>query len=239
MVGVKTDLGNIRSLNEDYFEFYENKDFKIYVVADGMGGHNAGEVASKTAGEALVEYIKNNYKNGKDKELLRSAIEYANKQVYDLAYKDSTYNGMGTTVVACYITEEFIQVANVGDSACFGIKDKEIYKITKDHSLVQELLDSGSISKEEAENHPNKNIITRAIGTDKKVDIDIFDIDKLQYNLFLLCTDGLTNEVSLDEISKELAKDGDLQNICENLVSLAKKNGGRDNITVMLVGGEV
>lgn len=239
MVGVKTDLGNIRSLNEDYFEFYENEDFKIYVVADGMGGHNAGEIASKTAGKSLVEYIKNNYKDEKDKDLLKSAIEYANKQVYDLAYKDETYNGMGTTLVACYITKELVQVANVGDSACFGINDKEIDKITKDHSLVQELLDSGSISKEEAENHPNKNIITRAIGTDKKVEIDVFDIEKSKYNLFILCTDGLTNEVSLEELSKELENNGDLQSICENLVDLAKKNGGRDNITVMLLGGEV
>ncbi|NLL30523.1 MAG: Stp1/IreP family PP2C-type Ser/Thr phosphatase [Clostridiales bacterium] len=239
MVGVKTDLGNIRSLNEDYFEFYENEDFKIYVVADGMGGHNAGEIASKTAGKSLVEYIKNNYKDEKDKDLLKSAIEYANKQVYDLAYKDETYNGMGTTLVACYITKELVQVANVGDSACFGINDKEIDKITKDHSLVQELLDSGSISKEEAENHPNKNIITRAIGTDKKVEIDVFNIEKSKYNLFILCTDGLTNEVSLEELSKELENNGDLQSICENLVDLAKKNGGRDNITVMLLGGEV
>lgn len=239
MVGVKTDLGNIRSLNEDYFEFYENEDFKIYVVADGMGGHNAGEIASKTAGKSLVEYIKNNYKDEKDKDLLKSAIEYANKQVYDLAYKDETYNGMGTTLVACYITKELVQVANVGDSACFGINDKEIHKITKDHSLVQELLDSGSISKEEAENHPNKNIITRAIGTDKKVEIDVFNIEKSKYNLFILCTDGLTNEVSLEELSKELENNGDLQSICENLVDLAKKNGGRDNITVMLLGGEV
>lgn len=239
MVGVKTDLGNIRSLNEDYFEFYENEDFKIYVVADGMGGHNAGEIASKTAGKSLVEYIKNNYKDEKDKDLLKSAIEYANKQVYDLAYKDETYNGMGTTLVACYITKELVQVANVGDSACFGINDKEIDKITKDHSLVQELLDSGSISKEEAQNHPNKNIITRAIGTDKKVEIDVFNIEKSKYNLFILCTDGLTNEVSLEELSKELENNGDLQSICENLVDLAKKNGGRDNITVMLLGGEV
>ena len=128
MVGVKTDLGNIRSLNEDYFEFYENEDFKIYVVADGMGGHNAGEIASKTAGKSLVEYIKNNYKDEKDKDLLKSAIEYANKQVYDLAYKDETYNGMGTTLVACYITKELVQVANVGDSACFGINDKKLIK---------------------------------------------------------------------------------------------------------------
>ncbi|MBU5454021.1 Stp1/IreP family PP2C-type Ser/Thr phosphatase [Caproiciproducens sp. MSJ-32] len=239
MVGVKTDLGNIRSLNEDYFEFYESDNYKIYVVADGMGGHNAGEVASKTAARALVEYIKNNYQDEENKELLKAAIEYANKQVYELANEDETYNGMGTTIVACYITRDFIQIANVGDSACFGVKDKEIIKITKDHSLVQELLDAGSISKEEAENHPNKNIITRAIGTYKNVEIDIFDIDKSQYNLFILCTDGLTNEVSLEEISNEIVQDRDLQNICENLVGLAKKNGGRDNITVMLVGGEV
>lgn len=239
MIGIKSDVGNLRNLNEDYAEFYENEEFKIYVVADGMGGHNAGEVASKTASKSLIKYIKDNFKDENSRNILEKAIQHANSKVYNLAHCNETYNGMGTTLVACLITKNITQVANVGDSSCFGIKSKEITKITKDHSLVQELLDCGSISKEQAINHPQKNVITRAIGTEEVVNIDLFSIEKNKFDYFLMCSDGLTNEIGLEEILSFKLEEKELQDICEQLVNLAKFKGGRDNITVMLFGGEV
>ena len=172
-------------------------------------------------------------------ELLERAVKYANLKVYNLSHCSDNYNGMGTTLVACLITEKIIVVANIGDSSCFGIKDNSITKITKDHSLVQELLDCGSISKEQAINHPKKNVITRAIGTEENVKVDLFEIEKNKFDFFLMCSDGLTNEINLEKnLSLKIEKDK-LQNICEKLVDSAKFNGGRDNITVMLFGGEV
>lgn len=239
MVGVKSDLGNIRKLNEDYLEFYEEDKVKIYVVADGMGGHNAGEIASKIATESIIKYIKENIEDNIFKKTLKEAIEYANEEVYSLAYKRENYIGMGTTVVACLITNNEIQIGNVGDSSCFIVKNNIVYKLTKDHSLVQELLDTGSISKEQAINHPQKNVITRAIGTGKEVEIDIYNLNTEDYDYILLCTDGLTNDIDLEKELPELINTNNIQSVCDELVSRAKMNGGRDNITVMLLGREV
>ena len=129
-------------------------------------------------------------------------------------------------------------VANVGDSSCFGIKNDNMHKLTKDHSLVQQLLDAGSISEDEAMNHPNKNIITRAVGTSKDVEVDIFRFKAKEYDRYLLCSDGLTNEVTIDEMNNILKREKNNELACEYLVEEANKNGGRDNITVMLFGGE-
>lgn len=239
MIGIKSDVGNLRKLNEDYAEFYEDKNFKVFVVADGMGGHNSGEIASKIATKSLIKYVKDNFKSYNIEELLRKAIKHANLKVYNLAYCNDNYNGMGTTLVACLISDDMVQIANVGDSSCFGINDNGIVKITKDHSLVQELLDSGSISEEEAIKHPKKNVITRAIGTKDTVEIDVFNIEKDKFKFFLMCSDGLTNEINVDDISLYEIKEMKLQGVCERLVELAKVKGGRDNITVILFGGEV
>ncbi|MBD7914114.1 Stp1/IreP family PP2C-type Ser/Thr phosphatase [Clostridium sp. Sa3CUN1] len=239
MTGIKSDLGNIRTLNEDYAEYYEDDNYKIYVLADGMGGHNAGEIASKTASKALIKYIKENINLYNHKDLLEKAMKYANLKVYNLSHCSDTYNGMGTTLVACLITKEISVVANIGDSSCFGIKDRKITKITKDHSLVQELLDCGSISKEQAINHPQKNVITRAVGTEEDVKVDLFEVGKSKFEFFLMCSDGLTNEINLENVLNFDIEEKEIQNICEKLIESAKFNGGRDNITVMLFGGEV
>lgn len=239
MIGIKSDLGNIRNLNEDYADYYEDINYKVYVLADGMGGHNAGEIASKAASKALIKYIRDNMDIYNTKELLENAVKYANSKVFNLSHCSESYTGMGTTLVACLITKDIILVANIGDSSCYGIKGKEIVKITKDHSLVQELVDCGSISLEEAVNHPQRNVITRAIGTEKDVDADIYEIRVREYDFFLMCSDGLSNEVDLSIIKSYNFEETELQNICEKLVESAKLNGGRDNITVMLFGGEV
>lgn len=238
MVGIKSDVGIVRNLNEDYAGYIEEKEYKLYVVADGMGGHNAGEVASEMAVKSVESYIKENYKN-EGSNVLENAILYANEQIYDKAMNGFEYKGMGTTLVAALVYGGNIIIANVGDSSCFGIKDNNITKITKDHSLVQELIDSGSITEEEGRNHPKKNVITRALGTNKVVKVDIFKIDINTYDKYLLCTDGLSNEVLKEEILREISDINDYNTACDKLVLLAKNRGGRDNITVLLFGGEV
>lgn len=238
MINMISDIGNKRSLNEDYAGYLEKENYKIYVVADGMGGHNAGEVASKMAVEAIVSYISENINNKNYNEILKKAIKTANNAIYDFASTSEKLNGMGTTVTACLVINNKGFVANVGDSSCFLIRNNKIKKITKDHSLVQELLDLGTISEEEAFNHPKKNIITRAVGTSKKILIDVFEIDILKDDIIMLCSDGLTNEIQKNEVLEILNSAKSLKNACEKLVLEAKNNGGRDNITVLLFGGD-
>ena len=238
MVGIKSDVGIVRSLNEDYAGYIEEEEFKLYVVADGMGGHNAGEVASEMAVKAVEAYVKENYKE-QGSNVLENAVLFANEKIYNKAIVGSEYKGMGTTLVAALVYRNTIIVANVGDSSCFGVIDNNITKITKDHSLVQELIDSGSITEEEGRNHPKKNVITRALGTNNVVNIDIFKVDINTYDKYLLCTDGLSNEVLKEEILMEINDINDYNTACDKLVLLAKNRGGRDNITVLLFGGEV
>ena len=239
MTGIKSDVGIVRELNEDYAKYVENEKFKAYVVADGMGGHNAGEVASKMATEKIIRYIEENFTEENKEEILKRAVLYANKEVYSFSHKEEEYTGMGTTLTACLITNKFIQIANVGDSSCFGIRNKNIEKITKDHSLVQELLDLGTISEEEAAKHPQKNVITRAIGTKDWVDIDVFNIELGKFQTLMLCSDGLSNEINKQDILSIINEADNINIACEKLVDVAKSRGGRDNITVMLFEGEV
>ena len=239
MVGLVSDIGLKRALNEDCALYFEGTDFKIYVVADGMGGHNAGEVASKMAAERIVDYVKCNFSKLEEKELITKAIEDVNREIFNFSMTNDKLNGMGTTVTACLITKRNIYVANVGDSSCIGVKNGMIKKITKDHSLVQELIDSGTISEMEAVNHPKKNIITRALGTSSNVNVDVFNLMNDEYEVLLLCSDGLTNEVTKEEILEVINNESSYDSIANRLVDMAKEKGGRDNITVLLFGGEM
>lgn len=239
MIGIKSDVGNVRELNEDFYEYFENEDFRVYIIADGMGGHNSGEVASQTACREVLAFIKENFYEFQDKEeLLRNAFRIANKAILTVALQNEASRGMGTTLVAGLIYNNNIYIANVGDSSCYLKRDSEVIKITKDHSLVQELIDLGSISKEEAKNHPNKNVITRAVGTSLDVEVDIYKLDYRYNDIYMLCTDGLSNEVDIKEKMINILN-GNFQSICDQLIEEAKRNGGRDNVTVMLFGGEV
>ncbi|SHE60254.1 Stp1/IreP family PP2C-type Ser/Thr phosphatase [Clostridium fallax] len=239
MVGKITDLGNKRELNEDYLDYFKCKDFEVYVIADGMGGHNAGEVASKMAVEGILNFIKSNYGIINNEEILKKSVEFVNDKIYKHSLSSKSLEGMGTTLTACFRTKKELQIANVGDSSCLAIKDDKIEKITKDHSLVQELLDSGSITEEEAKIHPIKNIITRAIGTNSTVNIDIYNYCPKEYDTFILCTDGLTNDVSITEILEAVKSTSDYNKVCRSLVDLAKLRGGKDNISVLIFGGEM
>lgn len=240
MVSVKSDTGLIRKYNEDSFDYLVTDEYEIYIVADGMGGHNAGDVASKCAVNNITSFIKENYGEYQKKEtILVNAIKYANKIIYKNSLENNRLQGMGTTIVALFKNNDFLQIANVGDSVAFGIKDHKLKKITIDHSLVQELINIGSITEEEGRVHPKKNIITRAVGTNINLEVDIFTIDKDSYDGFLLCTDGLTNELNKWEIEKILSESQLNTNVSETLIDMAKKKGGKDNITVLIVGGEV
>lgn len=240
MFGVKSDVGNVRELNEDFYQYYECDEFRLYIIADGMGGHNSGEVASETSCLEVLNFIKENFNDFDDKEdLLQRAFKVANLTIITLALKSESNRGMGTTLVAALVYNNQVYIANIGDSSCYLKRDLEVMKITKDHSLIQELIDSGSISQEESKNHPNKNVITRAIGTSFNLEVDIFKLDYNINDIFILCTDGLSNDIDVKKELNNISPSSSFQLVCENLVKLSKENGGRDNITVMLFGGEV
>ncbi|MCB2307995.1 Stp1/IreP family PP2C-type Ser/Thr phosphatase [Clostridium estertheticum] len=238
MLGVLSDVGNVRKINEDSVGYLESSDYDIYIVADGMGGHNAGEVASDIAIKVIMEYIKNNHKGRELKKVLSEGIKSANKEIYDMASQNDSLKGMGTTITICIRKQNEMVVANVGDSSCYIIDSKrELVKVTRDHSLVQQLLDNGSITEEKARNHPNKNIITRALGTNELVEVDLFDLDLTNVIKCILCTDGLTNDVTYSEMY-DIIVGNDNDTSCKKLVDLSKFNGGRDNISVIVFEGE-
>lgn len=236
MVSILSDKGLVRTLNEDFADFYEDEHISLYVMADGMGGHNAGEVASKLAVETTIDYLRKTKTFDNPPESLVEAINEANKKIYEKAKGDDTLSGMGTTITACLVVSDTLIVANVGDSSCFILKQDNIIKVTKDHSLVQNLIDSGSITEEEALKHPNRNIITRALGTNEEVDVDIFTFKLAEIAKIILCTDGLTNEVNKDEMYDIISKN-DIETACRSLVELSKLKGGRDNISVIIFEG--
>ena len=238
MLGILSDVGNVRKTNEDSVGYFEDGDIDIYVVADGMGGHNAGEVASELATKVIIDYIKDNHHNFDMKEVLSEGIRCANKRIYDMANEDDSLKGMGTTITICLKKQNEMVVANVGDSSCYIVDNhKKLLKITRDHSLVQQLLDNGTITEEKARNHPNRNIITRALGTNELVEVDLFDVDLNNVIKCVLCTDGLTNDVTYSEMY-DIIMENDNDSSCKMLVDLSKSKGGRDNISVIVFEGE-
>lgn len=238
MIGFISDIGNVRQINEDYGDYHLGRKYKLLIVADGMGGHNAGEVASRMAVEGILDFVKENFGDYEEDDLLADAVIDVNTKIYNHAANQKKLSGMGTTIVGALVLPDIIQIVNVGDSVCYGINEGSIDKITKDHSLVQELIDSGSITEEEAKKHPRRNIITRAVGTNETVDVDIYDVPKGMYDYFVLCTDGLSNDVDQDFIYNEVKESYDLQESCKKLVEKAKSEGGKDNITVLVFGGD-
>ncbi|MFL0268220.1 Stp1/IreP family PP2C-type Ser/Thr phosphatase [Candidatus Clostridium radicumherbarum] len=237
MIGMLSDIGNIRKVNEDFVGFHEDSNKKLYVIADGMGGHNAGEIASKIAVENTIEFVFSAELNEQIEILLKQAIEASNNKIYEVSKTDLALKGMGTTITACLVTGNEMVVANVGDSRCYILENDNFHQITNDHSLVQELVDNGSITEEEAAIHPNKNVITRALGTAAKVEIDIFSADLSSVSKVLLCTDGLTNSLTKEEIY-EIITNNDCETSCIRLIELSKERGGRDNISVIIFEGE-
>lgn len=237
----KTDVGLLRAENQDSFATGELSPESAWaVVCDGMGGHAGGHTASTTAVECISERIKSNFHDKMSvqsvRNMLESAVMFANAKIYDSSTKNPSLRGMGTTVVAAVCMKKTAVIAWTGDSRCYHLTNSGITQITKDHSYVQQLVDSGSISKEEANEHPMKNVITRALGLEDDVQVDFaeIDFDVSQGEKLILCTDGLTNLVS-DEKIAECVSDRDCRMHTQKLVDLANKNGGTDNITVVII----
>lgn len=239
-----TDVGRTRPINEDgyYISDYSAAYDAIYaIVADGMGGHQAGEIASGLALKQVSDAINKGFfaqMTEQDlKKLLASAVREANKNIYEMSMSEIGCVGMGTTITICVLFGSYAMIAHVGDSRAYAMRGNALHQITSDHSLVQELLKSGQITAEEAENHPQKNVITRALGTDSDVDIDIYEFTVYAGDCIMLCTDGLSNLVTNQEIKEILSKNKHTSEnaLAESLIDLANQKGGFDNITAVIL----
>ena len=232
-----TDVGKKRSMNQDYV-FMSKEPVgnlpNLFIVADGMGGHKAGDFASRYAVAAMTESIGCSDETNPVK-LLRSAIEQANREIIEKAGSSPEYEGMGTTLVAACIMHGYTYIANVGDSRLYVINREEIRQVTRDHSLVEEMVRMGEIPREEARFHPDKNVITRAIGAEYDVKIDFFGHKLRDNDKILLCSDGLTNMLEDEEIFDIVNRPEELSRRAGELINRANTYGGKDNISVILV----
>ena len=231
-----TDIGRRRSVNQDYVYVSENPVGNLpnlFIVADGMGGHNAGDFASAFAVQVMVDSVKEDADFNPIK-VIRHGIEVANYELIEQAKKSEERKGMGTTMVAATVVGNYVYVANVGDSRLYVVGE-HITQITKDHSLVQEMVRMGELTEEAARNHPDKNIITRALGAEEIVNIDFFDFRLDKDSNILMCSDGLSNMVSDEEIQKIIQNESDIQEKGKTLLNLANEHGGKDNIAVVLI----
>lgn len=234
----KTDKGPVRHSNQDAFVTGTLSENAVYAaVCDGMGGAKAGNIASETAARSISEYIRNSYRDGLDsfgiEKLLKNAIESANIEVYDLSLKRQDLSGMGTTVVVSIVSGNNAVIAHVGDSRAY-IADENLVQITKDHSIVQDLIESGKITPEDAKIHPRKNVITRALGVEENIIVDTTTVPLENNAVLLLCTDGLTGYAEEKDIFNIL-KTVSQESAPQALIDLAIAGGGGDNITVALV----
>jgi len=240
IIGVKSDKGIIRDINEDSYSIINDAEGKpvSFIIADGMGGHNSGEIASKMAVDYVSQCIKRDYEKIDTKEKIIDYIIKIMQESNRLVYKNSMENeenfGMGTTLIIAVVFKNLLIIGHVGDSRVYLLRDNKMNRITTDHSFVEELIKNGTVSREEASNHPKKNIITRAIGCAEEIQIDIYECEIMDNDIFIICTDGLTNMLSDDEIKNIIQSNSDLEEACNQLVKTANDNGGEDNITVIL-----
>lgn len=234
-----THIGLVRQSNQDSFAYGElSQKCAWAVVCDGMGGVNGGNIASQTTAKAMAESFENGFRSDMNvnsvKNLMQSAVYNANRLVYAKAMQDEELHGMGTTVVAAVIVEDTVHIAHIGDSRAYVVSANAVRQVTKDHSVVQLMIDSGQITPEQAKEHPKKHIITRAIGVEETVEAE-YDEFKIQPDeMLLLCSDGLTNYVEDKDIQQHMLH-GSFENIAGKLIALANENGGGDNVTVVAV----
>ena len=236
----KSDVGKAREINED--SFYITQDplnkIQLFILADGMGGCNAGEIASRQAVISAKNYIENNFEETpKDKDsliqLVASSLEYANMVVYEDSIKDENLEGMGTTLEVCLIYNNRVFIGHIGDSRIYRIRKDFIRKITQDHSYVQKLVQDGTITNEEAEHHPKKNMLMKALGVNAFVEPDVMVKGFQKGDILIICSDGLTNMVDINDIFK--AVNDNFEIATKELVDLANQNGGIDNITIITI----
>ena len=228
----KTDVGCIRVHNEDSCLTQVNPDISLGIVCDGMGGANAGEIASKLAMETFVECVF--MVNDCPEERMRYALERANEEVYCYGWEHPDCRGMGTTLVATMVIGDEAYILNVGDSRAYSIRESGIYQLTRDHSLVEELVRMGQITPEQARVHPRRNIITRALGTERDVEGDLFIHNAVPGELILMCSDGLSNELTDQELWDYVTM-GDPETACKRLIDAALVRGAHDNVTAVLL----
>ena len=235
----KSDVGKIREMNQDYYYISNSLDeIQLYMLADGMGGYNGGEIASKLAIQTAKSYIENNFNEiEKDKDsiiqLIGSSMEYANMVVYEKSKESKELEGMGTTLEICLIYNNRAFIGHIGDSRIYRIRKEFMRKLTKDHSYVQQLVDEGKITKEESINHPKKNMLIKALGCTEFIEPDSMVKGFIKGDILLMCTDGLTNMLTEDEIFKILKSD--LIDPSKELVQKANDAGGLDNITAVII----
>ena len=236
----KTDVGKARDINEDSYYITEDSfsNIQLFILADGMGGVNGGEIASKLAINSAKSYIENNIKDvQKDKEsltqLVASSAEYANMIVYEKSKEIKEFEGMGTTLEICLIYNNRAFIAHIGDSRIYRIRNNFMRQLTQDHSYVQTLVKQGTITKDEAETHPKKNILVKALGCNAFVEPDMMIRGFQKDDILVICSDGLTNMVSQDEIFKSVTTN--FEAAPKELVELANENGGIDNITIITI----
>ncbi len=232
-----THIGLVREINEDnYFMSKEpiGKLPNLFIIADGMGGHNAGEVASKLAVEGFVNYVKNDSSTETIEGIFIKATQYANNVIYEKAIHTSEMNGMGTTMVACSLIDDILYVINIGDSRLYVI-DQALKQVTIDHSYVEELIRVGEITRDESIHHPAKNKITRALGIVHHADPDIYKLRANELTKIFLCSDGLTTMVRDERIFEALSSNIEIREQGNMLVDEAINNGGTDNITLLII----
>ena len=235
----KSDIGKVREMNQDsYYVSSPSDEIQMFIVADGMGGYKGGEVASKLAVETSKNYIINNFHLIEhDKEsvlkLIKNAIEYANLVIFEKAKEIPEYENMGTTIDVCLIIPNKVYIGHVGDSRVYRKRKEFFRRLTTDHSYVQKLVSDGTITKEEAYNHPKKNMLIKALGCSAYVEPDVMVKGFLKDDVLLMCSDGLTNMLKDEEILKII--DENPMEACDKLVLEANRNGGLDNITAVIV----
>jgi len=236
----KSDQGKVREMNQDYYYISNSLDeIQLYILADGMGGYNGGEIASKLAVETAKNYIKNNFKDiEKDRDsiiqLLGSSMEYANMVVYEKSKENSELQGMGTTLEICLIYNNKVYIGHIGDSRIYRIRKEFIRKLTQDHSYVQKLVKEGTITKEQAAHHPQKNMLMKALGCNAFVEPDVMVKGFLKDDILIMCSDGLTNMIDQETIY-QMASKKNIEQASKDLVQRANDNGGYDNITVVII----
>ena len=232
-----TDVGKVRKMNQDYY--YVSEDGFLNILADGMGGYTGGEVASRLATVSAVEYLNkhfnknNNYQKEEILEIIKNTIEYANSEVFKKSKEIEELEQMGTTMEICLIYKNRVFIAHIGDSRVYRIRKGIMRKLTKDHSYVQTLVEDGTITKEEAEHHPKKNMLMKALGCEEKIEADVMVKGFLKDDIILICSDGLTNMVTEEEIHSIIKED--IKSAGNKLIEKANENGGVDNITLIII----
>lgn len=237
-VFAKSDVGKMRDMNQDYYYISGPDDMlQLFIVADGMGGYKGGEIASRLAVENSKNYIINNFQTVETREdilkLIRDAIEYANLTIYEKSQEFQDLENMGTTIDICLVIANKVYIGHVGDSRVYRKRKDFFRKLTTDHSYVQKLVNDGTITKEEAYNHPKKNMLIKALGSPKLVEPDVMVKGFLKDDILLMCSDGLTNMVTEEEIVNIINEDP--TKACNKLVDRANEQGGYDNITAVII----